>query len=166
MWIFLALPLLLLGGILGKSMKSEFRAPCHTSKIAREIPSAPWHKGCLAQMTWAGFLSFSIIHTELYYIIYSIWGYKTHTTCGILFIVFILLVIVTALASVGMTIAQLLLVNHEWWWRSFLYGGSVGIYVYGFCLYHYFQDSEMSGFLQTSFFFGYMACICYGLFSY
>ncbi|CDP05442.1 unnamed protein product [Coffea canephora] len=67
------------------------------------------------------------------------------------------------LPSVGMTIARLL-GNHEWWWRSFLYGGSVGIYVYGFSLYYYFQDSEMSGFLQTSFFFGYMACICYGLF--
>ncbi|KAL0423324.1 UNVERIFIED_CONTAM: Transmembrane 9 superfamily member 2 [Sesamum radiatum] len=31
-------------------------------------------------------------------------------------------------------------------------------------LYYYYARSDMSGFMQTSFFFGYMACICYGFF--
>lgn len=48
--------------------------------------------------------------------------------------------------------------------RSFLCGGSTGFFVYGYCLYYYYARSDMSGFMQTSFFFGYMACICYAFF--
>ncbi|KAF5734602.1 putative phagocytic receptor 1b isoform X1 [Tripterygium wilfordii] len=47
---------------------------------------------------------------------------------------------------------------------SFLCGGSTGLFVYAYCLYYYYARSDMSGFMQTSFFFGYMACICYGFF--
>ena len=48
--------------------------------------------------------------------------------------------------------------------RSFLCGGSTGLFIYAYCLYYYYARSDMSGFMQTSFFFGYMACICYGFF--
>nr|GMC96834.1 transmembrane 9 superfamily member 3 [Ipomoea batatas] len=47
---------------------------------------------------------------------------------------------------------------------SFLCGGSTGLFIYAYCLYYYYARSDMSGFMQTSFFFGYMACICYGFF--
>ncbi|KAK4380570.1 hypothetical protein RND71_002432 [Anisodus tanguticus] len=47
---------------------------------------------------------------------------------------------------------------------SFLCGGSTGIFVYSYCLYYYYTRSGMSGFMQTSFFFGYVACVCYGFF--
>lgn len=49
-------------------------------------------------------------------------------------------------------------------YRSFLCGGSTGLFIYAYCLYYYYARSDMSGFMQTSFFFGYMACICYGFF--
>ena len=47
--------------------------------------------------------------------------------------------------------------------RSFFYGGSAGLFVYGYC-FDYYAQSSMSSFIQKSFFFGYMACICYGIF--
>lgn len=50
------------------------------------------------------------------------------------------------------------------WCRSFLCGGSTGFFVFAYCLYYYRERSDMSGFMQTSFFFGYMACICYAFF--
>ncbi len=50
------------------------------------------------------------------------------------------------------------------WWRSFLCGGSTGLFVYGYCFYYYFGRSDMSGFMQTSFFFGYMLMVCFGFF--
>lgn len=50
------------------------------------------------------------------------------------------------------------------WWRSFLCGGSTGLFVYGYCFYYYFARSDMSGFMQTSFFFGYMLMVCFGFF--
>ncbi|KAE8021920.1 hypothetical protein FH972_007767 [Carpinus fangiana] len=144
--------------------KAEFQAPCRTAKFPREIPSLPWYRKTLPQMAMAGFLPFSAIYIELYYIFASVWGHRIYTIYSILFIVFIILLIVTAFITVALTYFQLAAEDHEWWWRSFLCGGSTGLFIYGYCLYYYYARSDMSGFMQTSFFFGYMACICYGFF--
>ncbi|KAF8031505.1 LOW QUALITY PROTEIN: hypothetical protein BT93_D0657 [Corymbia citriodora subsp. variegata] len=164
MWTLVASPLLILGGIAGKNSKAEFQAPCGTTKFPREIQPLPWYRGTIPQMAMAGFLPFSAICSELYYIFASVWGHRSYTIYGILFIVFIILLIVTAFVTVALTYFQLAAEDHNWWWRSFLCGGSTGLYIYGYCLYHYYACSDMSGFMQTSFFFGYMACICYGVF--
>lgn len=163
-WTLVTSPLLVLGGIAGKNSKAEFQAPCRTTKYPREIPPLPWYRGTLPQMAMAGFLPFSAIYIELYYIFASVWGHRIYTIYSILFIVFIILLIVTAFITVALTYFQLAAEDHEWWWRSFLCGGSTGLFIYAYCLYYYYARSDMSGFMQTSFFFGYMACICYGFF--
>ncbi len=38
------------------------------------------------------------------------------------------------------------------------------IFVYVYCFYYYFIRSDMSGLMQTSFFFGYNAVVCYAFF--
>ncbi|KAG8493127.1 hypothetical protein CXB51_010624 [Gossypium anomalum] len=163
-WTLVTSPLLVLGGIAGKNSKAEFQAPCRTTKYPREIPPLPWYRSAVPQMAMAGFLPFSAIYIELYYIFASVWGHRIYTIYSILFIVFIILLIVTAFITVALTYFQLAAEDHEWWWRSFLCGGSTGIFIYAYCLYYYYARSDMSGFMQTSFFFGYMACICYGFF--
>ncbi|KAI3895373.1 hypothetical protein MKX03_032586 [Papaver bracteatum] len=163
-WTLVTSPLLVLGGIAGKNSKSEFQAPVRTTKYPREIPPLPWYRSTIPQMAMAGFLPFSAIYIELYYIFASVWGHRIYTIYSILFIVFIILLIVTAFITVALTYFQLAAEDHEWWWRSFLCGGSTGLFIHGYCLYYYYARSDMSGFMQTSFFFGYMACICYGFF--
>ncbi|WOG97452.1 hypothetical protein DCAR_0416792 [Daucus carota subsp. sativus] len=163
-WVLVTSPLLVLGGIAGKNSKAEFQAPVRTTKYPREIPPLPWYRGTLPQMAMAGFLPFSAIYIELYYIFASVWGHRIYTIYSILFIVFIILLIVTAFITVALTYFQLAAEDHEWWWRAFLCGGSTGLFIYGYCLYYYYARSDMNGFMQTSFFFGYMACICYGFF--
>ncbi|XP_031483990.1 transmembrane 9 superfamily member 2-like [Nymphaea colorata] len=163
-WTLVTSPLLVLGGIAGKNSKTEFQAPCRTKKYPREIPPLPWYRRTIPQMAMAGFLPFSAIYIELYYIFASVWGHKIYTIYSILFIVFIILIIVTAFITVALTYFQLAVEDHEWWWRSVICGGSTGIFIFGYCIYYYFARSDMSGFMQTSFFFGYMACICYGFF--
>ena len=164
-WLLVTFPLAVLGGIAGKNTKAEFYAPCRTTKYPREIPPLPWYRGqALPQMAMAGFLPFSAIYIELYYIFASVWGHKVYTIYSILFIVFIILIIVTAFITIALTYFQLAVEDHEWWWRSVLCGGSTGLFVYGYCFYYYFARSDMSGFMQTSFFFGYMLMICYGFF--
>ncbi|XP_010910473.1 transmembrane 9 superfamily member 2 [Elaeis guineensis] len=163
-WALVTLPLLVLGGIAGKNSRTEFQAPCRTTKYPREIPQLPWYRGTIPQMAMAGFLPFSAIYIELYYIFASVWGHKIYTIYSILFIVFIILIIVTAFITVAMTYFQLAAEDHEWWWRSVLCGGSTGIFIFFYCIYYYHARSDMSGFMQTSFFFGYMTCICYGFF--
>jgi len=163
-WTLVTSPLLVLGGIAGKNSKAEFQAPCRTTKYPREIPPLPWYRGTIPQMAMAGFLPFSAIYIELYYIFASVWGHKIYTIYSILFIVFIILIIVTAFITIALTYFQLAVEDHEWWWRSVLCGGSTGVFIFGYCLYYYFARSDMNGFMQTSFFFGYMTCICYGFF--
>ena len=42
----------------------------------REIPPLPWYRQTVPQMVMAGFLPFSAIYIELYYIFASVWGHK------------------------------------------------------------------------------------------
>ncbi|CAG7868917.1 unnamed protein product, partial [Brassica rapa] len=44
-------------------------------------------------MAMAGFLPFSAIYIELYYIFASVWGHRIYTIYNILFIVFIILIV-------------------------------------------------------------------------
>ncbi|KAG6779007.1 hypothetical protein POTOM_015371 [Populus tomentosa] len=117
-WALVTTPLLVLGGIAGKNSKAEFQAPCRTTKYPREIPLLPWYRKTLPQMAMAGFLPFSAIYIELYYIFASVWGHRIYTIYSILFIVFIILLIVTAFITVALTYFQLAAEDHEWWWRS------------------------------------------------
>ncbi|KAF5734064.1 putative phagocytic receptor 1b isoform X1 [Tripterygium wilfordii] len=116
-WTLVTSPLLVLGGIAGKNSKPEFQAPCRTTKYPREIPHFPWYRGTIPQMAMAGFLPFSAIYIELYYIFASVWGHRIYTIYSILFIVFIILLIVTAFITVALTYFQLAAEDHEWWWR-------------------------------------------------
>ncbi|MBA0548216.1 hypothetical protein Golob_019326, partial [Gossypium lobatum] len=116
-WALVTSPLLVLGGIAGKNSKAEFQAPCRTTKYPREIPPLPWYRKTIPQMAMAGFLPFSAIYIELYYIFASVWGHRIYTIYSILFIVFIILLIVTAFITVALTYFQLAAEDHEWWWR-------------------------------------------------
>ena len=51
--------------------------PAHTPPARRrEIPPLPWYRQTVPQMVMAGFLPFSAIYIELYYIFASVWGHK------------------------------------------------------------------------------------------
>ena len=76
LWALITFPLTVMGGIAAKNSKSEFNAPCRTSKFPRDIPPLPWYRTAFPQMLMAGFLPFSAIYIELYYIFASIWGHK------------------------------------------------------------------------------------------
>jgi len=165
-WLLVTLPLNVIGGILGRNAAKgrDFGAPCRTNKIAREIPPVVWYRQGPTQVFMAGFLPFSAIYIELHYIFASVWGHKLYTLYGILLIAFLLLVIVTAFITVALTYFQLALEDHRWWWRSLLCGGSTGLFIYAYCFFYYFGRSGMFGFLQTSFFFGYMLIASYAAF--
>lgn len=49
------------------------------------------------------------------------------------------------------------------WCRSLLCGGSPAIFMFGYSIYFYAR-SNMSSFMQLSFFIGYNACMCYAFF--
>ncbi|CAL9747613.1 unnamed protein product [Musa acuminata subsp. burmannicoides] len=116
-WALVTSPLLILGGVAGKNSKTEFQAPCRTNKYPREIPELACYRGTIPQMAMAGFLPFSAIYVELYYIFARVWGHNIYTIYSMLFIVFIIPIIGTAFITVALTYFQLAAEDHGWWWR-------------------------------------------------
>lgn len=160
-WIVVGYPLTVIGGIMGKNMTHSFDAPCRTKNISREIPPMPLYRTLPANMIIGGFLPFSAISVELYYIFSTLWGRDQYTLYGILGIVFIILLSVTACISVSLTYFQLASEDYRWWWRSVFTSGSTGLFVFGYAVFFYLKRSNMSGGLQTLQFFGYTLIACY-----
>lgn len=68
-------------------------------------------------------LSPSAISVELYYIFATVWGREAYTLYGILLVVFIILISVTACISIALTYFQLSTEDYRWWWRSIFSSG-------------------------------------------
>lgn len=118
--IFFNIPLLFFGGMIGNRFSSQFQAPSATKTHPREIPPLAWYRRAPCQMFIGGLLPFSAVGIELHNLYASLWGYKICTLPSILFITFIILILLTAILSVGMTYIQLSVEDHKWWWRYVL----------------------------------------------
>ena len=163
MWLLVAFPLTVLGGIAGRHSK-EWKPPCRTNKVPRQIPQLSVWRRAPTQAFIAGFLPFSAISIELHYIFASIWGYRVYTVFGILMVAFVLLMVVTSFVTIAMTYFQLAGEDWQWWWRSMMSGGSVSLFIYAYCFFFHINHSEMQGFLQLSYFYGYSAILSYAAF--
>mmetsp|Transcript_35407 Transcript_35407/g.31880 ORF Transcript_35407/g.31880 Transcript_35407/m.31880 type:complete len:279 (+) Transcript_35407:913-1749(+) len=157
LWGVVTLPLTIIGGIAGRTRMDEtlvdvgYRLP----KMAKKVPELPLYLGVGFTAVIAGLLPFSATHVELYYIFSSFWGHKVYTMYGMLFMVFVMLLNMTACISIILTYFQLNALDYRWWWRSFLNGASSGVYAFIYAIYFFYQKTEMHGFLQTMYFFGY-----------
>ena len=156
-------PSTVVGAIVGRNITSEYKPPCRTNKVPREIPAiTSWYRQPIAQLFVAGFLPFSAIYIELHYIFASIWGHKIYTLFGILFLAFGMLTIVASFITVALLYFQLAREDHRWWWSSFFNGGSTGFFILAYSFFYYYHRSNMHGLLQLSFYFGYTAVAAFG----
>ena len=80
------------------------------------------------------FCACSAISVELYYIFATLWGREQFALYGILFVVYIILLSVTACVAVALTYFQLSGEDHRWWWRSIFSAGLV---------HHFIERSSM-----------------------
>ncbi|GCB86914.1 hypothetical protein scyTo_0027626 [Scyliorhinus torazame] len=92
------------------------------------------------------------------------WGREQYTLYGILFIVFAILLSVSACISIALTYFQLSSEDYRWWWRSVFSTGSTGFFMFLYSVFYYFKRSNMSGTVQTLEFFGYSFLTCYVFF--
>uniref|UniRef100_A0A8D0CJ43 Transmembrane 9 superfamily member n=1 Tax=Scleropages formosus TaxID=113540 RepID=A0A8D0CJ43_SCLFO len=154
-WALVGFPLAVIGGIVGKNGAESFQAPCRTRNIARQIPPQPWYKHTAVHMAIGGFLPFSAISVELYYIFATVWGRESYTLYGILLCVFAILLSVGACISVALTYFLLSGEDYRWWWRSVLSTASTGLFIFIYSVFYYRNRSSMSGIVQSVEFFGY-----------
>jgi len=154
-------PLTVLGGIAGRNWTGVLEAPCRTHNRPRDLPIVPWYRTPVFQIAIAGLLPFSAIYIELDYIFNSVWGHRPYTLYGMLLLAFFILLVVTACISVALTYFQLSAEDYRWWWRALFSGGSTAWYIFGYAAFFFLYRSEMNGFMQAAFFFGYVALVCY-----
>jgi len=81
-WLFVGYPLTILGGIFGKNYSGDFDAPCRSKNIPREIPDSRWYRSWFMHYVIGGFLPFSAISVELYYLFATLWS-REPTLCTV-----------------------------------------------------------------------------------
>eukprot|EP01006_Ploeotia_vitrea_P024977 TRINITY_DN57778_c0_g1_i1.p1 TRINITY_DN57778_c0_g1~~TRINITY_DN57778_c0_g1_i1.p1 ORF type:complete len:579 (+),score=59.36 TRINITY_DN57778_c0_g1_i1:37-1773(+) len=169
LYLLVGLPLTLCGTIGGRYYTEPWKTPKQPSKSSqpRKIPEVQAYRTPFAQAGLAGFLPFTIIYVELFYVCASLWfpeGHELTTPYSILYVLFIILLLVTASCTTMLIYLQLNNEDYRWWWASVVYGGVVAVFMYGYCFYFLATESHMYGFMQLSHYFGYMLLVSYGVF--
>ncbi|KAG6504728.1 hypothetical protein ZIOFF_037075 [Zingiber officinale] len=134
LWAFISFPLALLGTVVGRNWSGSPNNPCRVKTIPRPIPEKKWYLTPSVVSLMGGLLPFGSIFIEMYFVFTSFWNYKVYYVYG-----FMLL------------------------WTSFFSAASTSVYVYLYSIYYYHVKTKMSGFFQTSFYFGYTLMFCLGL---
>lgn len=90
-------------------------------------------------------------------------AWQVYYVYGFMLLVFLILMIVTVCVTIVGTYFLLNAENYHWQWTSFFCAASTAIYVYLYAIYYYYGKTKMSGFFQTTFYFGYTLMFCLGL---
>jgi len=90
-WLFVALPLSVVGTIFGRHWGGKHDAPCRVNNIPRPIPTAPWYASNWFVIPVAGLLPFGSIFIEMYFMFTSFWSYKFYYVYGFVLLVYIIL---------------------------------------------------------------------------
>jgi transmembrane 9 superfamily protein 3 len=163
LWAFIALPLNVAGTIVGRRFAEPPKTPTRVLPMPRPIPLKPWYASPAAACLLAGLLPFGSIFIETYFIFTSFWNYKFYYVYGFMLAVFVILGVVVACVSVVTTYLLLNSEDHRWQWHAFYCGASPALYVFFYAIYYFVFRTEMTGLLQTLFYFGYTAAGCAAL---
>mmetsp|Transcript_15345 Transcript_15345/g.36230 ORF Transcript_15345/g.36230 Transcript_15345/m.36230 type:complete len:665 (+) Transcript_15345:75-2069(+) len=144
LWFGISLPLVFFGSFLGYR-KEAGTFPCRTNSIPRQIPPQPWYLQTLPTLLLSGILPFGVVFVELTVILGSIWQHRFYYMFGFLFLVFAILVITVAEVAVVLCYLQLCSEDYRWWWRSWLTGCSMSVYLWVYSLYYYTRHVHLAG---------------------
>lgn len=162
-WLFISYPMTFVGTVIGKNWNGVADNPCRINPVPRPIPEKKWYLHPIVNVILGGILPFGSIFIEMYFIFTSFWHYKYYYVYGFMLLVYIILIIVTICVTIVSTYFLLNSEDYRWQWTSFLSASSTAIYVYIYSIYYFFVKTNMSGFFQTSFYFGYMLMFSVGL---
>ena len=156
-WMFLIFPIILFGSFLGFKSK-EIKAPCKTNPIPSYISDKPWYLNYKLVIFITGIISFASFFVELNYIMNSLWRHQIYYIATFLLISFILFVLICSEISIMVIFLNLCYGDYNWWWKSFLIGGSPVIYFILFSIIYFFK-LNITGFSSASVYCGIMGLI-------
>lgn len=163
LWIFISVPLTVVGTIFGRHWNGAPDVPCRISLVPRHLPDKPWYMSPTVVACAGGLLPFASIFIEIYFLFTSFWHYKYYYVYGFLLMTYVILLLVTSCVTIVTAYFMLNTEDYRWQWMAFFSGASTAVYVYLYSIYYYYTRTQMSGFLQTSFYFGYVGMFCLGL---
>ncbi|PRP79188.1 transmembrane nine 1 [Planoprotostelium fungivorum] len=163
LWLFLVVPLTLLGTIVGRNWNGKPNNPCRINPVPRQIPEKRWYLSPSAVVLLGGLLPFGSIFIENYFVFTSFWHYKYYYVYGFMLLVYIMLIVMTICVTIVSTYFLLNSEDYRWHWSSFLSSASTAFYVFLYSIYYFFYRTKMTGLLQITFYFGYTFMFCLGL---
>lgn len=158
LWFLVSVPLVCVGGYMGYKKKVP-DAPVSIGKTPRPIPPQPFYWSLPVACLVSGILPFSAVFVELFFIYSSIWLGQYYYVFGFLMLTFVILVATCAEVAIVFCYFQLCNEDHHWWWRSFCTGGSLGVYVFFYSIYFFFNQLQTIYITTTVLYFSYTAMI-------
>jgi len=162
-WALGVIPLTGFGAIFGRN-KVKIVSNDTSSKPMKDKFDLKYYQSSLYMILLAGLFSFSVLHSELYYVFSAIWKRKIFTSYGSLMIAVVMTINVAAATSTIFTYFQLNKKDSRWWWKSLFYGGSCGVYVFLYAVYFYIRNTNLSGSIQLLCYFTCSALIAFASF--
>jgi transmembrane 9 superfamily protein 2/4 len=122
------------GGAVWAAGHGPIHFPTATSEEIRPIPrpqkwSRPW-----ISIVICGCLPFAAMCVEMFFTLTWLWRNAFFYEPVFCFITFVAAAVMAASAATVTVYVQFSLQNHQWWWFSFLCGGSCGVYVWLYSL--------------------------------
>lgn len=172
LFLLIMLPLGLIGGHYGNKTKFKDSSFYHFASLPKStktlkpspITNTPSRiiKNTVFLMIMYGLIPFGVVYVELSFILNSIWLEKTsfYYMYGFLFITIIMLMVIIAeSAIIGIYINLIVDNNPSWQWLCFRIGCSIGLYIYGYSFYYFFNHLFFRDFVSILLYFAYMGLI-------
>lgn len=163
LWFGISVPLTFVGAYFGFK-KRPIEHPVRTNQIPRQIPDQTIYTKPLPGIIMGGVLPFGCIFIQLFFILNSIWAAQTYYMFGLLFLVFVILIITCSEATVLLCYFHLCAEDYHWWWRSFLTSGFTAVYFFIYCIHFYWSKLELQGGASVFLYFGYMLIVVFCFF--
>ena len=140
LWVFCTFPLILIGSFLGAKTK-KWNIKNKVNPIPSVIPEKPWYLHYRYLVFFTGLIGFATIFIELNYVMASLWRQQIYFMATFLWISVFLFVIITGEMSILVVYWNLCYGDYNWWWKSFIIGGSPVIYFVCYSIYYFFNLS-------------------------
>ncbi len=142
MWLFIVLPLTVLGGLLGKKHGLDCPTSCRVTPIPRPIPNGPWYLDPLVLIPVSGALPFGSIFIEIFFIFSSFWQFKVYYVYGFMLLMSLMLAIVVSCICIVIVYFLLNSEDYRWHWTIFYVGGSTSLYIYIYSIYYFYMKTK------------------------
>ena len=167
LWAVVCLPASLIGGR-AAARRPPTENPNATNLIPREIPAGGGGR-CLrhpvAMALLSGIMPYALVLVEWQFVFSSMFEYHAFYAYGFLLFTMALAALVSVEMSLVGTYLTLCAEDYRWWWRSFISGGSLGLYLFAFCVYYLAAGLDpVTGLTPALLYLGYSAILCGGVF--